>query len=178
MLPHPLNIESYSLEEFQIQALREEDSERVAQQLSRINPWRALNYSPTKLRNYLISTDPCFRCRVIVTSDMTDNQRIAGLFCVRSPWLLGACLELFAIFPDYQMMGLGTRTLAWLEQRVAADAKNLWILVSSFNEFARAFYCKQGYTEIGKIDDLIQTGFDEILLRKNLAHVKKPDSLS
>ncbi|CAK0743865.1 N-acetyltransferase domain-containing protein [Gammaproteobacteria bacterium] len=175
MPPHPLNIEYHSLGKLQIQTIPEGRSEQITQQLCRMDPWRALNYSPTRLSNYLMGTDPCLRCRIIVATDPDnmDKQRVAGLLCVRYPWLFGACLELLAIFPDYQKMGLGTEVLSWLERRVAADARNLWILVSAFNESARSFYRRQGYTEIAKIDDLIQTGCDEILLRKELAHLKK-----
>ncbi|CAK0761909.1 N-acetyltransferase domain-containing protein [Gammaproteobacteria bacterium] len=171
MSSHPLNIEFHTLGNFQIRTLDESESEKIAQQLCCIDPWRTLGYSSARLRNYLLSTDPCLRCRIIVTNstDIANSQRAAGVFCVRFPWLLGAYLELFAIFPDYQKLGLGSEVLAWMEQRVAADTRNLWLMVSSFNNPAMAFYGKQGYQIIGKIDNLIKEGYDEMLLRKRLS---------
>ncbi|CAK0754414.1 N-acetyltransferase domain-containing protein [Gammaproteobacteria bacterium] len=171
---HPLDKNFATLGDYIIRASRTGECERISQQLSQMDPWRTLEYSPIKLKNYLLSTDPCLRCRVIIANIVNESniEQIVGVFCVRFPWLFGACLELFAIFPDYQGMGFGAKTLAWLEKCVAADTRNLWILVSAFNESAKIFYDHQGYTVIAKIDNLIQVGFDEILLRKNLTLAK------
>ena len=166
MIRHPLDIDVADLGSFRMVALSE-PIEPIAQQIVRIDPWRTLHYSPGNIQKYLSSVDDCLRCMAIM-ANRADHSPVAGVLCVRFPWLLGASLELFAIFPDYQRNGLGTTVLSWLEQRVAARTKNLWILVSSFNDPARTFYRQQGYQEIGTISDLIKVGFDEILLRKNL----------
>ncbi len=165
---HPLGMESDILESHRIISL-EEGSESIAEQLSCMEPWRTLGYTAARLQNYLTSPDPCLRCMAIVAGE-ADELRLVGVACVRFPWLFGAYLELFAIFPDYQGMGLGTKVLTWLERRVAEKTRNLWIIVSSFNESARAFYRKRGFFEVTKLEDLITVGFDEILLRKNLMH--------
>ena len=167
---HPLNLKAASLGDFQILPLQDQDSVWIAQRLSCLDPWHTLGYSPKSLQHYLTRADPCLRCMTLVSdvSSVSGVTDLVGVFCVRFPWLLGASLELFAIFPDHQRRGLGTTALTWLEQRVATKTRNLWILVSAFNEPANAFYRRQGYQPVGKIEGLIQEGRDEILLRKQL----------
>lgn len=164
-----LNFES-QLENFFIRAPQIPESDLIAVLLSQMEPWRSLDYSPATLRNYLLSPDPSLHCRMIITAP--PDAELIGVFAVRAPWLFGAYLELFAIFPNYQDCGIGRKFLAFLEQAVlAAAGRNFWILVSAFNHPARNFYLRNGYHEVGKLDNLLKNGYDEILLRKQLVRI-------
>lgn len=157
---------------FTLRMLNTSEHKLIAEQLCAMEPWSSLDYSPARLENYLLTPDPCLNCRVInATPGQKNNPSdLIGIFTLRAPWLCGAYLELFAIFPDYQQKGLGKKLLALLEQSVSdASGRNLWIVVSEFNQSARDFYLHQGYQETAQLNDLVKTGFKEILLRKQLS---------
>ena len=100
---------------------------------------------------------------VIVTQNHTS-----GVVCVRYPWLRGSYLELIGLDAAIQGRGVGADIMDWLEAQTRLASRNVWILVSSFNTKARAFYERRGYQEIGPIKDFIEPGYDEVLLRKSV----------
>ena len=144
--------------------LEDNDIQRVAQQLANIDPWRKLNYKKKALVQYLLNNDSFFSCYKIV-----DYGEIAGVFCIKQPWWKGIYIEVFAIFPQFQRRGLGAKAIYWLEERAEQiKLKNLWLLVSDFNQPAYQFYLNKGFIEIGRLEGLIEINSDELLLRKQL----------
>ena len=126
-------------------------------------PWRTLGYSTDEWNRRfeaLVADDAR-------EADVVEHDRLpAGIAIVRRGFLLGDYLELFAIAPSMRQIGLGRALLAHVEQRVLSRAKNFFLCVSDFNTGAREFYRRQGYHEVGAIDDLIVSGYAEILMRK------------
>ncbi len=135
----------------------------IAATLASIDPWLTLNYHAADLQTYLTKQDPALTRWKIVHQD-----RMAGVICVRNPWLIGPYIELLAIFPDFQKLGLGREIIDLLVAVSKANSKNLWAVVSDFNEPARRFYRQNCFVEIGTLDDLVQLGNQEILLRRIL----------
>src|SRR6185295_393094 len=64
--------------------------------------------------------------------------------------------------------GLGTRLVAFAEERIFRQTPNVFLCVSSFNPRARALYERLGYEVIGELKDYIIEGASEILMRKTL----------
>jgi ribosomal protein S18 acetylase RimI-like enzyme len=126
-------------------------------------PWASLKFSSSSLANYLLRDDASLY-RYLVTVD----GQMAGIICLRHPWLRGPYIELFGISPDCRGKGIGKQVLAWAEQEARREAKNLWVVASSFNQQALNFYQGFGFTRIGAIEGLITPEHDEILLRKIL----------
>lgn len=155
--------DEYLLPGFCLVRLRAEDAEGVANKLATMDPWLALGYSAIPLKNYLSAGDPSLHRYAV----MADNA-IAGVVAVRYPWLRGSYLELIGLFPEQQGKGLGGAILQWMEQETKPWAGNLWVLVSSFNEAAKRFYLRQGFTEIANIEALVSSRSNELLLRKVL----------
>ena len=62
--------------------------------------------------------------------------------------------------------GLGSELLAFAEERIFREFKNVFLCVSSFNPRARALYERLGYETVGPLRDFVIAGHDEILLRK------------
>ena len=143
--------------------LRLEDAEGIADRLALMDPWLALSYSAAQLEKYLSADDPSLHRYTIMVDEM-----IAGVVAVRYPWLRGSYLELIGLFPDQQGKGLGTAILQWMEQETKPWAMNCWVLVSSFNDAAKRFYLRQGFTEIANIEALVSARSTELLLRKVL----------
>jgi diamine N-acetyltransferase len=158
---------SKTLEELEgcrlLMPLTEEQALAVAEMLSTSEPWMSLKFSATSLTNYLMRDDAALR-RYVVSVD----GNLAGVICVRHPWLRGPYIELLGVFPDYRGKGLGKQVLAWVETEARRESKNLWVLTSSFNHQALNFYQGLGFYPIGPIQGLVSPEYDEILLRKNL----------
>jgi [ribosomal protein S18]-alanine N-acetyltransferase len=68
--------------------------------------------------------------------------------------------------------GLGTRLVAFAEERIFRETPNVFLCVSSFNPRARALYERLGYDVIGELKDYIIEGASEILMRKTLGPLR------
>ena len=144
-------------------SLTNEQALAVAEMLSVSEPWLSLKFSVTSLASYLIRDDSSLR-RYVISVD--DN--LAGIICVRYPWLRGPYIELLGLFPNCRGKGIGKQVMAWAETEARREAKNLWVLTSSFNHQALNFYQGLGFYPIGPIQGLVTPEHDEILLRKCL----------
>jgi GNAT superfamily N-acetyltransferase len=153
---------TYLLPSCQLVPLQPTDITIISEQLAEMHPWQSMNYSVATLANYLQRKDACLYQFAIVT------EHLAGVLCVRYPWLRGAYIELVAIFPTQQRAGIGHDLIQWLTIQLNSNA-NLWALVSRINPKARQFYQQEGFIEIGELQDFVFEGFDEILLRKPLS---------
>jgi len=159
----PFAKERYPLKGCELEPMEPVDALLIAQALSKMNPWRTLSYGADELSRFLLSPEP-FSFRYTVTG---SGQRV-GVVCVKYPWLRGTYLELLGIFEPFQQMGIGRQVIQWMESRTRLSGKNLWALVSSFNRGGREFYRKTGFEELAALKDLVQPGYDEILIRKIL----------
>jgi len=68
--------------------------------------------------------------------------------------------------------GLGSRLVAFAEERIFRETPNVFLCVSSFNPRARALYERLGYDAIGELKDYIIEGASEILMRKTLGPLR------
>ena len=135
----------------------------IAEMLAISEPWLSLKFSAAALAKYLTRDDAALHRYVIAVDDQP-----AGVICVRYPWLRGPYIELFGVSPGQRGKGIGKQVLAWAEAEASREAKNLWVLTSSFNHKALSFYQRQGFYPIGPIQGLVTPEHDEILLRKCL----------
>lgn len=144
-------------------ALTRELALSLSEMLAGSEPWASLKFSAASLANYLLRDDAALR-RYAISVD----GNLAGVICIRHPWLRGPYIELLGMSPGYRGRGIGKQVLAWAETEARYEAKNLWVIASSFNHQALNFYQGQGFYPIGPIQGLVAPGFDEILLRKPL----------
>ena len=157
----PFRGSHYALRSCELRAMEVEWANLIADQLAQMEPWRTLAYTPDALGRYL-SAGGQDSMRFAVLREET----IAGVVCVRFPWLRGAYLELIGLFPQAQGQGIGRAVCEWLEQEISGHADNLWTLVSSFNSSARRFYANCQFTGIGVLKDFVRPGHDELLMRR------------
>jgi len=156
---------SETLDDCQLSAsLTNEQAQAIAEMLATSEPWVTLKFSIASLANYLIRDDAALRRYAVSVDD-----RLAGVICVRHPWLRGPYIELLGLFPDYRGKGIGKQLLAWAETEARREAKNLWVVASSFNQPALDFYQGLGFKPVGSIQGLVAPEYDEILLRKCLS---------
>ncbi len=134
----------------------------LAQAIVAIPPWSVMPYPADAMARFLAaSADGAYRYLV------EAGGKPAGAVSIRHPWLKGPYLELLALLPPWQSQGIGAEILAWFEQEgLRADARNLWVCASSFNERALRFYQRHGFRQAASLPGLVADGYDEILLRK------------
>jgi len=140
------------------------DAKYLGAEFAKIEPWVSLSFSAAALSDYLSRQDGATR-RYVVSVD--DNETV-GAVVIQPRWLCGPYLELLGILPSFQQQGIGGDILRWMELEVGGKTNNLWVVASAFNEKANDFYAQHGYEAIAVLDDLVRTGFDEILRRKRL----------
>ncbi len=143
--------------------LTPEQAQAIGAMLAASEPWATLQFSAAALARYLTREDPALRRYL-----MSVNGEPAGVICVRHPWLRGPYIELLGLAPAHRGKGIGHQLLAWAENEARREAKNLWVVASSFNHSALRFYQSLGFQPIGPIPGLVTPGHDEILLRKAL----------
>lgn len=140
------------------------DAGPLALVLAAMDPWARLGYAAPALEGYLKREDAALTRWIV-----ERHGEAAGVLALRSPWLRGPYVELFAILPRHQGHGLGGMVMDWAAKGAAAQAApNLWACVSDFNASARGFYARHGFAEVTPLDGLVQAGASEILLRRRL----------
>jgi ribosomal-protein-alanine N-acetyltransferase len=92
----------------------------------------------------------CLRNRDCVVLTARDRRRLAG-FAIMEFAAVHAHLNLLAVQPGYQRLGIGSELLEWLE----ASARNAGIFTVNLelragNDGARLFYEKLGYRVTGR----------------------------
>lgn len=142
--------------------LREGEARQLGAALAAIDPWRRMAYPADALTAYLERQDAAAP-RYAVRCD----DDLAGCLAVRDPWLKGPYLEILGLLPGFQGHGIGARILGWFEHEAGRGARNLWVVASSFNERAIAFYASHGFAPVATLPGLVCDNFDEVLLRKH-----------
>jgi ribosomal-protein-alanine N-acetyltransferase len=108
-----------------------------------------------------IVTDPSREVYVAASGD-----EVAGFLILNMRGALVGYIQTVALHEAWRGRGLGSRLIAFAEERILRDAPNVFMCVSSFNMRARALYERLGYEVVGELRDYIVRGHSEWLLRK------------
>ncbi len=73
-----------------------------------------------------------------------------------------------AVAERFRSGGIGSHLLAFAEDFFRADARHIFLCVSSFNRRARSLYERLGYVAVGELEDYVISGASEILMHKRL----------
>lgn len=99
------------------------------------------------------------------------EDRKVTAFGIMEYWDDDAHLVLFAVCPENQRQGIGSKLLGWLEAcAVAAGAKRIRVEARRDNEAARCFYNEHGYHELVIKAQMYSGALDGIRLEKWLGH--------
>ena len=88
-------------------------------------------------------------------------------------------IQTVCVVQEYRSHGIGSRLVAFAEERIFRQSPNVFICVSSFNPQARQLYERLGYKLVGELTDYVIPGCSEIMLRKTIGplsefHPKEP----
>ena len=107
-----------------------------------------------------------------------DHAGVAGFVVINMRGAFVGYLQSIAVRADCRSCGLGTRLIAFSEERIFRETPNVFLLVSSFNDQARRFYERLGYEQIGELKDFIVRGYSEILMRKTRGALTRDDEMT
>ena len=96
-----------------------------------------------------------------------DEAGLAGFVVLDMRGVLRGYIQSICVAPDRRARGAGTELLGAAEERIFRDSPNVFLCVSSFNAGAQRFYARQGYELVGRLQDFVVAGHDELLLRKS-----------
>jgi ribosomal protein S18 acetylase RimI-like enzyme len=140
----------------------EADAEACARLMASSEPWLTLGRSYEA--SLSIIRDP--NREVFVLRDSTGKLSGFLILCLTGAFV--GYIQTICIDPHCRRQGLGTRLLAFAEQRILSRFPNVFMCVSSFNHEARRLYERLGYRVVGELSDYIVAGHSEILLRKTI----------
>ncbi len=135
--------------------------EECAKLMASSEPWITLKRGFEDCRS---SLDGDFR-EVYVAK---QNEEIIGLIVLQMKGSFSGYLQSICISPEMRRVGLGKKLIQFAEERVFSASPNLFLCVSDFNLDAIKLYEELGYERIGVIDDFVERGFREILMRKTI----------
>jgi len=140
------------------------EAEICARIMATNEPWVTLRRSYDAALE--IVRDP--RREVYIAANGETNE-IVGFLILDMRGAFVGYIQSVAVREDWRGRGLGTQLIAFAEARIFGDAPNAFILVSSFNERARALYLRLGYEIVGELRDFIVRDHSEWLLRKSVS---------
>jgi len=138
-------------------ALRPGEAELLANGLVRADPFLRLGYRAASLSDYFTRGDSSLDRYAI-----EQDGALAGILCLRRPWLRGPLIETLALLPAAQRRGIGSQVIVRCQSECG---NNLWATVSVFHESARRFYRRHGFAELCDLPGLVGANESEILLR-------------
>lgn len=136
-----------------------EEAEHCARMMAESEPWITLGRSFEA--GLAMLQDP-FRERYLALL----GSEITGFLVLMTRGALVGYIQTICVAPAFRRSGIGTKLVAFAEERIFADFPNVFMCVSSFNVRAQRLYERLGYEQIARLDDYIVPGHAELLLRK------------
>jgi ribosomal protein S18 acetylase RimI-like enzyme len=97
------------------------------------------------------------------------EHEIAGFAVLSMLGALTGFILTLCVVPKFQGRSIGSKLLAYCENRIFQETPNIFLLVSSFNTKAQTFYLRHGYQKIGELNDYVIAGYSEYLMRKTIS---------
>jgi diamine N-acetyltransferase len=152
----------------QLSPVRADEAADLATRMAAIPPWSTYLVKPAHLESlFRMSAGGA----VALALRRSYLAAPLGVAVIRSPWLIGPYMQFLGLDPSAQGQGIGTRVLRWMEAEAKlVGARNLWICAAGFNADAQRLYHRNGFETVVALEDLIQDGVPEILMRKRLGN--------
>jgi len=136
------------------------EAEACAAMMAATEPWITLR------RDY----EACLR---VVLDDSRERYvarrggALAGLVVLNLKGAFVGYIQTVCAAPEFRGTGVGTALVAFAEERIFREHRNVFICVSDFNPGARRLYERLGYRLVGELFDYLVAGHSELLLRKS-----------
>jgi ribosomal protein S18 acetylase RimI-like enzyme len=136
-----------------------EEAEACAAMMAGTEPWITLR------RDYAA-------CLKVVTDETRERyvarrgDALAGLLILNLKGAFVGYIQTVCAAAESRGQGVGTALVAFAEERIFREHRNVFICVSDFNPGARRLYERLGYRLVGALTDYVVAGHSELLLRK------------
>ena len=127
--------------------------------LVEFGPWRTIGITAERLFKDLTSPQ-----RDVFVAEF--GGQTVGVLVLHLGGPFDGYIQLIAVFPEFQSRGFGGQLIQFAEGKIFARSQNVFLCVSSFNHGAQKFYERLGYKKVGELENYLQLGHAEILLRK------------
>jgi len=134
---------------------------RCAKLMASSDPWLTLKRTYS---DCLKSLEGNFR-EVYITR---QNTELLGVMVLQMQGSFSGYLQSICVSANMRGLGLGKKMIQFAEERVFKCSPNFFLCVSEFNTEAIRLYEELGYVRIGEINDFVEKGFHEILMRKTI----------
>lgn len=145
--------------QIEITPIAADDLDWCARLMAGNEPWISLGRDYAACRDALSHPS---KERYIVRA---DGER-AGLLILDLTGPFPGYIQTICVAEDARGQGLGSKVIAWAEDRIFRESPNVFICVTSFNRDAQRLYARLGYEHIGTLKGFIVDEHDELLLRK------------
>jgi len=95
-----------------------------------------------------------------------NESGIAGFIVLCMVGAFVGYIQTVLVAPNQQGQGIGSKLVAYAEDRIFSESPNAFLCVSSFNSAARRLYERLGYRYVGELNDYLVPGHSELLFRK------------
>ena len=139
-----------------------DDREWAASIMAASEPWITLGRSLESCR--FVCHNPDYT--VFVAYEGPERRGFVLLHrrgVVGSPYLATIAVE-----PASRSRGIGRQLVEFTEDYFRAEARHIFLCVSSFNPRAKALYERLGYRQVGELPDYFIEGASEYLMHKRL----------
>jgi len=82
-------------------------------------------------------------------------------------------IQVVCVASDARSSGIGSKLVAFAEERIFRQFPNVFLCVSSINPRARQLYERLGYRLVGELDDYLVRGHSEFLMRKSVGPLEE-----
>jgi len=143
--------------------LLEDDIEPCVEMTVTSFPWTDFGLSLDSARKFF--SDRFGKNLVFVA---TINAHVVGFITIKRNILFANYIRRIVVRADKRSLGIGAHMLSFIEAlTLEENLPNVFMITTTTNTRAIAFYEKNGYKNIGRIPSLIHEGMDEFILWKS-----------
>jgi ribosomal protein S18 acetylase RimI-like enzyme len=135
------------------------DFEWCARMMASTEPWITLGRDLAGCRSSLARPGN----ELFVAAEKSGFILVAPYGLAGSPYVAS-----IAVAVEKRGQGIGSALLRFVEQHFAGRG-HLFLLVSSFNDYAQNLYRRRGYEFVGELRDYIVAGQSELILHKRIS---------
>jgi ribosomal-protein-alanine N-acetyltransferase len=138
-----------------------EEAEACARMMATTEPWITLR------RDH----EACLRVVLDETRERYvayRGERLAGLLILNVRGAFVGYIQTVCAAEEFRGTGVGSALVAFAEERIFRDFRNVFLCVSDFNHGARRLYERLGFRLVGELTDYVVAGHSELLLRKSV----------
>jgi [ribosomal protein S18]-alanine N-acetyltransferase len=143
-----------------------EEQQWCARLMAASEPWISLNRSFED--GMILMHQPADEIQAFIAIEASTPL---GFVLIKLKGAFVGYIQVIAVSPQARGKGIGSLLLDYVEAIIFQKSPNAFICVSSFNHRARKLYESRGYQLLGTLDNYLENGFSEHLLRKTLGSI-------